>query len=262
MTALSLIAAGGSGSAVLAQDAIRQTRTVTSSVDHSTWDKLLRTYVQSGTDGINRVDFRRFKAEAHGELRSYLSALATVTGDNLDRAEQFAFWINLYNAATVEIVLARYPVASIKDIDLGGGGPWQAPTVNVLGRKMSLDEIEHEQLLKVFKDPRVHYAVNCASLGCPNLRGEAYTGLGLESQLEEAATTFVNHPRGFDIHGKTVKASSIYDWFAADFGGTASAALDHARRYAAPPLQQKLAGITEISEYAYDWGLIDTRRNA
>ena len=110
-----------------------------------------------------------------------------------------------------------------------------------------------------FKDPRVHYSVNCASIGCPNLMREAFTGASLERQLDAGARAYVNHSRGIDITRGKVKASSIYDWFAKDFGGNAAGVLEHVRRYAGPELKRKLEGISEIAEYGYDWSLNDAR---
>ncbi len=159
---------------------------------------------------------------------------------------------------------SRYPVKSIKDISLGGGllatlggGPWKAKVVKIKGVELSLDDIEHGILRPIFKDPRIHYAVNCASIGCPNLRTEAFTGDKLNEQLESAATDYVNSRRGarFDNGGPVV--SSIYDWYQEDFGGTEEGVLAHLRRYAAPPLKQKLAGVTTVEGYEYDWGLND-----
>lgn len=146
-------------------------------VDHSAWDRLLKQYVKTGADGINRVDYAAFKAGGQSQLKQYIRGLEASDPARLDRPEQFALLANLYNAKTVDIVLDRYPVASIKDISLGGslfasltGGPWKAKVLHLNGVELSLDDIEHGILRPVFKDPRVHYAVNCASIGCPNFR--------------------------------------------------------------------------------------------
>ena len=234
------------------------------SVDHAAFDALLKTYVAPDANGLNRVDYKAFKASGHAKLKAYLGALETVDARTLDRPEQFAFWANLYNAKTIDIVLARYPVKSIKDINLGGGlvaavtgGPWKAKSLRAMGRDLSLDDIEHGILRPLFKDPRVHYSVNCASVGCPNLGREAFTGAKLETQLNDAAKAFINSPRGIRVAGNQVTASSIYSWFQSDFGGSAQGVLDHARRHADPALKQKLKDITTIAEFAYDWSLND-----
>lgn len=236
-------------------------------VDHATWDGLLKSHLGPAEAGLSRVAYAAFKAADHGKLKGYIRMLEATDVATLDRPEQFAFWANLYNARTVDIVLDAHPVKSIKDINLGGGlvglvkgGPWKANVVRVAGRDLSLDDIEHGILRPVFKDPRVHYAVNCASVGCPNLGPEAFTGARLEAQLDAAARAFVNSPRGFRVTGKKVWASNIYSWFQADFGGNAAGVLDHARRYAEPALKQQLNGITAIAEFGYDWALNDAAR--
>lgn len=234
------------------------------SVDHSAWDRLLEAYVVPGKDGVSRVRYRAFKSEAHGALKSYVADLQGVDVKNLGRDEQFAFWANLYNAKTIDIILDAYPVASIKDINLGGsltaaftGGPWKAKVLKVAGIDMSLDDIEHGVLRPVFKDPRVHYAVNCASVGCPNLGTQSFTAAKLDAQLDDAARAYVNHPRGFAVTDGEARASSIYSWFVADFGGDQAGVLRHIAKYSGETLKPKLKGITAIADYGYDWGLND-----
>jgi hypothetical protein len=233
-------------------------------IDHSAWDRLLEAYVKPGPDGLNRVDYAALKAEGLPALRDYIGALEQADPKKLDRNEQFALLANLYNAKTMEIVASRYPVKSIKDISLGGGlvaavtgGPWKAKVVKLQGVELSLDDIEHGILRPVFKDPRVHYAVNCASIGCPNLRTEAFTGAGLNQQLERAAKDYVNSPRGVRFESGEPIVSSIYVWFIDDFGGDDRGVLDHLRKYAAPDLTQRLAGATALGGDDYDWNLND-----
>lgn len=234
------------------------------SVDHGVWSRILRIYVKAGRDGINRVEYARLKAKRIPRVKAYIAALEKVDPARLTRAQQMAFWINLYNAKTLDIVLGKYPVKSIKDINLPDGdgkmaeGPWKAKLITVSGVKLSLDDIENSILRPVFKDPRVHYALNCLSIGCPNLLREAYTGTRLERQLERASRDFVNNPRAISFEGGKVKASSIYDWFAADYGGF-KGVVSHLTRYAAPELKKKLTGLTKIDVYDYDWRLSDVK---
>jgi hypothetical protein len=235
-------------------------------VDHGAWDKLLKTYVAAGPDGLNRVAYARFKAEGHAALKGYLTALQKVDPATLDRPEQFAFWVNLYNAKTIDVVLDKYPVKSIKDISLGGGlktliggGPWQAKIMQVSGVELTLDDVENTILRPIYRDPRVHYTVNCASVGCPNLAAEAYTGAKLEAMLDAGAKAFINSPRGVLVDGVKIQASSIYEWFQADFGGSEAAVLDHLRKYASPALTEQLNKIGRITRYDYDWKLADAK---
>jgi len=238
----------------------------TVTIDHSAWDRLLKTYVKPGTDGLNRVDYAAFKRSGQVDLKQYIRQLEAVDPQTLDRPEQFAFLANLYNAKTIDIVLDHYPVKSIKDISLGGGllaaftgGPWKAKVVKLQGIDASLDDIEHGILRTVFKDPRVHYSVNCASVGCPNLQAEAFTGAKLTAQLNAGAQAYVNSARGVAIVGGKVVVSSIYSWFKGDFGGTDEGVLSHFRAYAAPALAEKLKSVTAIADHGYDWTLNDTR---
>ncbi len=235
-------------------------------VDHAAWTRLLDAYVVKGKDGLNRVAYKRFKNAGHEPLKAYLVKLQAIDVRKLGRAEQFAFWANLYNAKTIDIVLDKYPVASIKDIRLGGGlfavvtgGPWKKQVVTVNGIKLSLDDIEHKILRALFKDARVHYAVNCASVGCPNLRREAFTGATLEAQLDAGASDYINSPRGFVQKDGGITASKIYTWFKADFGGSAKGAITHALKYAKPELAAALKAAGDINDYAYDWQLNDAK---
>ncbi len=236
-------------------------------VDHSAWDQLLKTYVKPSADGLNRIDYAAFKRDDHAALKTYIGGLQSVNPNTLGRAEQFAFYANLYNAKTIDIVLDHYPVESIKNISLGGGlfasfsgGPWKTKVVTVNGTALSLDDIEHGILRKTFKDPRVHYAVNCASIGCPNLAAEALTGARLNAQLDAGARSYINHPRGLRFEGRNLIASSIFKWFKEDFGGTDQGVINHARKYAGADLAAKLKTTKSIGGYAYDWSLNDTKR--
>lgn len=235
-------------------------------VDHSAWTSLLKTYVRSGSDGLNRVNYAAFKQQAHSRLKQYIRAVEGTELPRLHRNEQFALLANLYNAKTIDIVLDRYPVASIKEINLGGGlfgaiggGPWKAKVLTIEGVSLSLDDIEHAMLRPSFRDPRVHYAVNCASIGCPNLQTVAFTGVDLHSQLNVAAREFINHPRGLNVSSGQLIASSIYQWFSADFGGSAEGVLAHLRRFGRPQLMERLKHATKIDGYQYDWSLNDAR---
>ncbi len=234
-------------------------------VDHAAWTKLLETYVKPGPDGLNRVDYAAFKAAGHPALKAYLARLQATDPLKLGRNERFAFLANLYNAKTIDIVLDAYPVKSIKDIALGGGlvaavtgGPWKAKVIKLRSHDLSLDDLEHGLLRKAFKDPRVHYAVNCASVGCPNLQQRAFTGSDLDTQLDAAARAYVNSPRGVRIDSGKLVVSSIYHWFKEDFGGTDAGVLAHLRKYADPSLAAQLAKIKSISDHGYDWSLNDT----
>lgn len=232
---------------------------------HAPFDALLKRYVQSRPDGVNRVDYAKWKAAASDtkSLKDYVASLAAVRPSTLPRNEAFAYWANLYNAVTLDVVLDRYPVKSIRDIKSDGlfdpkayTGPWRTKRVTVEGKSLSLDDIEHEIMRPTFKDPRVHYAVNCASIGCPNLLPKAWTASTLDADLDAAARDFVNHKRGVEITaGKGLRVSSIYKWFREDFGTDDAAVIAHFKKYAAPDLAKRLDKVTRIDADQYDWAI-------
>lgn len=228
-------------------------------IDHSAWDAFLGKYLQED-GGINLLDYAAAaKGEGKAQLRAYLDALQKTPISDFNRNEQRVFWINLYNALTADVVIAHYPVASIRDIDISPGlfadGPWGAKLAQVEGEKLSLDDIEHRILRPIWQDARVHYAVNCASIGCPNLMAVAFTADNAEALLEKGARDFINHPRGASVMDGALVVSSIYKWFAEDFGGNDSGVIKHLRQYADDDLRGKLATIKTIADDDYDWQL-------
>lgn len=161
-------------------------------VDHGPWDRFLGTYLDtSHPSGVNLVDYRRVTEEDRSSLRAYLQELQGVKALTLNRSEQRAFWINLYNALTVKLVIEHYPVGSIREIDISPGlfayGPWGAKLLTIEGERVTLNDIEHRILRPIWQDSRLHYALNCASLGCPNLQARAYTASNTEGLLERGA---------------------------------------------------------------------------
>jgi hypothetical protein len=237
-------------------------------LDAAPFDALLKRYVAVGPDGVNRVDYATWKnATADRKaLDQVVTTTSKQTPSAMSKPQQLAYWANLYNAITLQVILDSYPVKSIRDIKSKGVwldpkafiGPWVQKRVTVEGRELSLDEIEHAILRPTFKDPRVHYTVNCASYGCPNLRPAAWRAETLEADLDAAARDFVNHPRGAAVSGDGLKVSSIYKWFQADFGGTPAGVIAHLKKYATPELAKKLDKKTEIADDFYDWSLNDT----
>ncbi|MGB0551593.1 MAG: DUF547 domain-containing protein [Alphaproteobacteria bacterium] len=228
-------------------------------IDHSDWDLILKSYVRPGPDGVNRFAYSRLAAEDATQLHRYVDRLAAISISQFSRREQLAYWINFYNALTIQVVITHYPIDSIREIDLGGGGfgggPWDKKLVAVEGEDLSLYDIEHRILRPIWQDPRIHYAVNCASIGCPNLRRSAYEGGTVNRVLESAARNYVNNPRGVSIQNGDLVISSLYVWFRPDFGDSDAAILEHLRRYAGPTLKSSLDGQETFSDHRYDWGL-------
>ena len=230
------------------------------SLDHSAWDQFLKQYVKLSPDGIHRVAYKKVSAADRANLASYVKQLERTRIRRFRRAEQFAFWVNLYNALTVQLVLEHPEAQSIREIDSGWSpfqkGPWHVKRLHIESQRVSLNDIEHRILRPIWRDPRVHYALNCASLGCPNLLMEAFSATNSERLLEAAAEAFINHPRAVTLQSDgSLQVSSIFVWFQADFGGSEAALLRHLRRYAAPTLRRQLLGQRRVSSHHYNWGL-------
>jgi len=230
-------------------------------IDHAAWNGFLSRRLRRRVDGVMGVTYGAVTDADRAGLRDYLADMARVPVSSLNRAEQFAFWANLYNALTVRVVLDRYPVASIRDISLGGGGlfgggPWSARVIDIEGEALTLNDIEHRILRPIWRDPRTHYALNCASVGCPDLREKAFTAAGLDAALDAAARAYVNHPRGVSASAEGLTLSSIYNWFSDDFGSEAQI-LAHLRQHAAPALRTAIDAKPTIRGYRYDWSLND-----
>lgn len=231
--------------------------------DHSALDALLKKHVK----GL-RVDYKSLKGE-RAALDGYCEKLAQLPKaelEKMERAEQFAFWIDAYNALTLQTIVAHYPIEagkkpsefpknSIRQID----GAWTAKHT-VASQSLSLDEIENKLLRPTFKDPRVHFAINCAARSCPPLRAEAFTGAKLEAQLDDDVATFLAGPGRPVVasDGKKLSVSKIFDWFKEDFGGEAGV-LKFLRDHAQKDQQAALAGADakSLAYVDYDWSLND-----
>jgi Protein of unknown function, DUF547 len=227
--------------------------------DHSAFNSVLKVAVVPDSDGYNRVNYKALKGKSAG-LKETLAQMQSAIPSSFSKAEAKAFWINLYNAKTLDVVLDRYPVASIKKINLGGGGlfgsgPWSAKILSVEGQELSLDDIEHRILRPLFKDPMVHYALNCASYSCPNLSASAFTAKNTSALMQASAAAYINHKRGVSVDGNAITASKIYSWYGADFGGK-SRLKAHWMKFAAPTKASAIDAAQSVS-FGYDWKLND-----
>ena len=258
---LALAAACGGGNDAQSTAAPAEVAAVSASIStaedaNAVYADFLSTYVDN-VDGINIVAYGDVTPEDAARLKAYIAALETQGVDGLSRDEQMAFWYNLYNAKTIDVILEAYPVKSIKSVgSLINQGPWNKKNMNVTGfGAMSLNDIEHGTLRANWDEPRIHYAVNCASYGCPNLKASPWTAENLEADMEQAAIDYINHPRGFRVENGKVTASSIFDWYKVDFGDTNAGVLEHARKYAKGDLKTALEAATTINKFDYNWNL-------
>lgn len=230
--------------------------TSTATVDHSAWQSFLDRHLVPGEDGIVRVDYAVDTPE-RVRLNDYLTTLQAMDPRALNRAEQLAYWINLYNAMTVELVLRNPSKGSI--LRMGKGlfsiGPWDDAVLSIAGESLTLNDVEHRILRPIWRDHRIHYAVNCASIGCPNLNPTAYTAANAERLMAQSEADYVMHPRGvsFDDRGR-LQLSSIFKWYRQDFAGDKAGLLDYlARQY--PELGERLRAYDGRIDYRYDWNL-------
>lgn len=218
-------------------------------VDHQAWQNFLDRYLVNEGE-YSLVRYQNVTKDDKQQLKGYIAELAAIPPKTLNRAQQYPYWVNLYNAITVDVILASYPLKSITK--LGGifsFGPWGDEVVEIDGKALTLNDIEHRILRPIWNDPRTHYAVNCASLGCPNLQEKAFTATNSDALLTKAANEFINSDKGVLITEKKSQLSSIYEWFASDFGGEENV-LEHLKQY-----RSDLPSTLNNIEYHYDWSL-------
>lgn len=246
---------------------------------HAAWTALLRRHVRLVRGGqASLVQYAGLGAE-RGTLKAYLDSLSSVTPAAFagwTRAERQALLVNAYNAFTVELVLTRYPdLRSIKDLGTLIRSPWQPKWIALLGSRVSLDDIEHAMLRRRgdYDDPRVHFAVNCASLGCPALREEAFVAARLDAQLDEQSLRFMSDRarNRFNAQRQRMELSKVFDWYGEDFrlghrgiGSLPSFAARYADQLADLPADRERirSGQVEIAFTDYDWSLNDAREGA
>lgn len=191
--------------------------------NHAAWSELLKKHVTLIDGGkASRMNYGAM-AQDRAKLKAYLDSLSQVSAAEYNgwkKDDQLAFLINAYNAFTVEKILTRYPnLKSIRDFGTVIGNPWKDKFFTLLGREQTLDGVEHDTIRKpgVFDEPRIHFAVNCASIGCPMLREEAFVGEKLEQQLEQQTTRFLSDRSRNRLDGEILEVSKIFDWYKKDF---------------------------------------------
>lgn len=223
-------------------------------IDHSAFDALLRAHVVDGS-----VDYDAFRDAP--AFRGYLEALDRARPEALPAPERLAFWIDVYNAYTIELITRHGERASIRNVNPVGGGPWREPLVRAGGRRLHLDQVEHDILRKEFHEPRVHFALVCAARSCPPLRSEAYTGARLEQQLEDQARRFLRGlPELNRVEaeaGRVVLSPIVGDWYRRDFGPDDAALGRFLARYwpEGPERALLLSGRFRVATSEYDWAL-------
>ncbi len=226
-------------------------------VDHSAWTDWLGKFVQADATGLNRVDYQRASKSERAALRTYIEKLTSIDPRNLCRTEQMPYWINLYNSLTVDLVLANPKAKSIRRMGRGflSFGPWDDDITEVAQMELTLNDIEHRILRPIWRDHRIHYAVNCASVGCPNLATVAYTAQNTEALLAQGETEYINHARGVTLGADgRLTVSSIYDWYASDFASDEAGLLQYLAQHHVQH-GAALAAFSGSIRYDYDWDL-------
>ncbi len=225
-------------------------------VSHAILDSLLKKHVSS--DGL--VDYASW-AKDRDRLQQYLELLVTNPPNDQawNRNDKLAYWINLYNAFTIDLILEYYPIKSIKDIGSNiqipfVNTPWDIKLIEINGKKYDLNNVEHNILRKIFDEPRIHFAINCASISCPRLRREAYTGERLERQLQEQTVEFLTDPSRNEISSDKAEISKIFQWFGGDFKKESTLA-----QFLDTYVPAALSEQTDISFKDYDWSLNEAR---
>jgi hypothetical protein len=234
-------------------------------IDHSAWQGILDQYLNVSKDGgVNLFAYGDVEELDQAKLQAYLKNMQKINPEMFNKQEQKAYWINLYNALTVKLILDNYPVKSITKLgeSIFSFGPWDDDMAKVNEVELSLNDIEHEILRPIFKDPLIHYAVNCASYSCPNLAGKAFTSQNMNDLLDNGAREYVNHVRGVKIDGEDLLVSSIYHWYKGDFGGEDASLLAHLKNYANPKLKAKISAFENGNgdiEHSYNWDLNEAK---
>ena len=235
----------------LSSCAIGKVKSDSEPISHEIWDGLLKKHVSS--DG--KVDYRGF-IEDSLVFNNYIKLLKEnhPNDQHWTDNEQLAYWINAYNAFTVQVVIRHYPKPSIKDIKKGipfVNTVWDIKFIQIEEETYDLNNLEHGIIRSQFTEPRIHFAVNCASISCPNLRNSAYTAEKLDEQLEEQARKFINDPSKNKLTATDPKLSKIFFWFSSDFKNKAPSVIEFINKYA-DSLVNTGASIDYLE---YNWGL-------
>ena len=232
----------------------------TAVIDHSDWQYLLEEYVISDDpSGVNLVDYQNLLEDDKAVLDRYIDQLSSIDPRTYNRAEQHAYWINLYNALTVQLIIENYPAESITKLGASplSFGPWDDNIITLAETELSLNDIEHGILRPLWNDYRIHFAVNCASIGCPNLQAMAFTADNSEALLDQAAGEYLAHPRGARFEDGTLILSSIFDWYGIDFGDDQGQVLETLSQHAPSAIANELAEYADDITYEYNWQLND-----
>lgn len=223
------------------------------------WDQLLKQHIHQSDNGLARFDYKAVKESEkdYDILSDYIAFLEQIDPSTLNDTDALVFWANLYNAVTVKLIVDHYPVTSIRKIKSGlfSSGPWNKKLISINGEALSLNNVEHDIMRQRYASPLIHYMVNCASIGCPNLKQGVWRVETLQKDQVLAAKSFINSPRGVRVNEDGFEVSSIYKWFKEDFGGSKAMTLAHLKTYADADVSNAIDAGLKIESYDYNWSL-------
>ncbi len=233
--------------------------TSTKIIDHKFWQLFISKYVVPPVEGLSLVKYARVTPNDHLLLKKYILTLANINIKNYNRNEQLAYWLNLYNALVIKLILEHYPIKTIQELNLSPGlfssGPWNAKIVQISNFNLSLNDIKNKIIRAIWNDTRTLYALCNSSIGGPNISNQAYNSLQLSEQLNQASYNFINSPRGVQITQNKLLVSKLFEWYEEDFGGTKQDVIKHLKLFAKPHLKKKLELFKTINNYNYNWHL-------
>jgi hypothetical protein len=234
--------------------------------DYKAWGDLLAKHY----DPAKGMNYKALKAQDKATLDALRQQLATVDPKALSRPDQLAYWINLYNVSVVAVVVDGYPTESIRDLSTDPIiklNVFKKPSVKALGGPLSLNDVENDKIREGFKDPRIHFAINCAAKSCPPIRPEPYAGARLNEQLDDQARRFLNGPKGVRVEkdgaGVDLRVTKILDWFADDFKKWGGGQVPFLKRFLTPDKVQQIDAAksdVDLEFDSYDWKLNDSAK--
>jgi len=228
-------------------------------ISHKMYQEFLNRYLFKGVNGVNQVHYSKVTPKDKLILNQYIEKLTSQPIRTFNKQEQLAYWINLYNALTIQLILKHWPVKSIARINISPGffsfGPWDAPLVTIEGQKITLNDIEHRILRPIWNTPLLHYALNCASMSCPQLQAQTFTAKNSQNLMKKAAGEYVNSPYGVKVEPNNLKLSKIYQWYQKDFGANELQVLKHIAQFAEPKLKNQILNNHKPVSYYYNWNI-------
>ena len=219
-------------------------------VNQQQWQRFLNLYSFTNPQGILVIRYGAVTSVDKNTVAAYLQELSQIPISQFSRQQQLPFWINLYNALVMKIILDNYPINSINDLD-----PWEQKLMQVEFIPLSLNDVVHRILLPIWQDPRIYYLLNNGTLGSPSLLPVAVTPWNIGSLLDQAAHDFINSGRAVTIENGSLTCSYLYYWNKMDFGGTDQAIIHHLMQYADPVLREQLSHFHKINHWMFNWNL-------